>query len=125
MAIRLLSGETIDGGATFVGKINITQNSGDFILENTGSGHASLTTGSSKDLNISSASGNVYINTNTTFAGTVAVNGDFFLDVKNPKLLKKVRRYYENNGVVFSGDALDDYDILMEQISVDLEAVEA
>ena len=25
-----------------------------------------------------------------------AVNGDFFLDVKNPKLLKKVRRYYEN-----------------------------
>ena len=54
-----------------------------------------------------------------------AVNGDFFLDVKNPKLLKKVRRYYENIGVVFSGDALDDYDILMEQISVDLEAVEA
>ena len=54
-----------------------------------------------------------------------AVNGDFFLDVKNPKLLKKVRRYYENTGVVFSGNALDDYDILMEQISVDLEAVEA
>ena len=53
------------------------------------------------------------------------VNGEFFLDVKNPKLLKKVRRYYENTGVVFSGDALDDYDILMEQISVDLEAVEA
>ena len=54
-----------------------------------------------------------------------AVNGEFFLDVKNPKLLKKVRRYYENTGVVFSGDALDDYDILMEQISIDLEAVEA
>ncbi len=54
-----------------------------------------------------------------------AVNGEFFLDVKNPKLLKKVRRYYENTGVVFSGDALDDYDILMEQISVDLEEVEA
>ena len=54
-----------------------------------------------------------------------AVNGEFFLDVKNPKLLKKVRRYYEHTGVVFSGDALDDYDILMEQISVDLEAVEA
>ena len=54
-----------------------------------------------------------------------AVNGDFFLDVKNPKLLKKVRRYYENEGVVFSGDPLDDYDILMEQIAIDLEAVEA
>ena len=53
-----------------------------------------------------------------------AVNGDFFLDVKNPKLLKKVRRYYENNGVVFSGDPLDDYDILMEQVAVDLESVE-
>jgi hypothetical protein len=45
-----------------------------------------------------------------------AVNGEFFLDVKNPKLLKKVRRYYENTGVVFSGDALDDYDILLEQV---------
>jgi len=53
-----------------------------------------------------------------------AVNGDLFLDVKNPKLFKKVRRYYENSGVVFSGDALDDYDILIEQIAVDLESVE-
>ena len=50
-----------------------------------------------------------------------AVNGDFILDVKNPKLLKKVRRFYENNGVVFSGDPLDDYDILMEQVAIDLE----
>ena len=54
-----------------------------------------------------------------------AANGDFFLDVKNPKLFKKVRRYYENNGVVFSGDPLDDYDILMEQVAIDLETVEA
>ena len=53
-----------------------------------------------------------------------AANGEFYLDVKNPKLFKKVRRYYENNGVVFSGDPLDDYDILMEQIAVDLESVE-
>ena len=42
--------------------------------------------------------------------------GEIFLDVKNPKLLKKVRRYYENNGVVFSGDPLDDYEILMEYL---------
>ena len=54
-----------------------------------------------------------------------AATGKIFLDVKNPKLFKKVRRYYENNGVVFSGDALDDYDILIEQIAIDLEAVEA
>ena len=44
--------------------------------------------------------------------------------MKNPKLLKKVRRYYENNGVVFSGDPLDDYDILIEQVAADLESVE-
>ena len=54
-----------------------------------------------------------------------AADGEIFLDVKNPKLFKKVRRFYERDGVVFSGDALDDYDILTEQISVDLEAVEA
>tara|TARA_X000001036_G_C20315690_1_gene658304 strand:- start:409 stop:624 length:216 start_codon:yes stop_codon:yes gene_type:complete len=53
-----------------------------------------------------------------------AVNGDFFLDVKNPKLFKKVRKYYDNNGVVFSGDPLDDYDILIDCIATDLETVE-
>ena len=53
-----------------------------------------------------------------------AANGDFFLDVKNPKLYKKVRRYYENEGVVFSGDPLDDYDILIEYIASDLETAE-
>ena len=53
-----------------------------------------------------------------------AANGDFFLDVKNPKLYKKVRRYYESEGVVFSGDPLDDYDILIEQVFADLESVE-
>ena len=53
-----------------------------------------------------------------------ASNGDFFLDVKNPKLYKKVCRYYENNGVVFSGEPLDDYEMLMENLFVDLETVE-
>ncbi len=53
-----------------------------------------------------------------------AASGDFFLDVKNPKLLKKVRRFYQNEGVEFSGDALDDYDILMDCISQDLRSVE-
>ena len=50
--------------------------------------------------------------------------GEIYLDVKNPKLFKKVRRYYENNGVVFSGDALDDYEILVDCLVQDLEAVE-
>jgi len=53
-----------------------------------------------------------------------AENGDFYLDVKNPKLYKKFRRYYENEGVVFSGDPLDDYEMLMEYILNDLEEVE-
>ena len=53
-----------------------------------------------------------------------AANGDFYLDVKNPKLYKKVRRYYENEGVVFSGDPLDDYEMLMEYVLADLESVE-
>ena len=53
-----------------------------------------------------------------------AANREIFLDVKNPKLFKKVRRFYENSGVDFSGDALDDYDILMDCLINDLESVE-
>ena len=53
-----------------------------------------------------------------------AANGDFYLDVKNPKLYKKVRRYYESEGVVFSGDPLDDYEILVDCLVQDLETVE-
>ena len=54
-----------------------------------------------------------------------AASGEIYLDVKNPKLFKKVRRYYENTGVVFSGDPMDDYDMLMDYIAADLEIVEA
>jgi hypothetical protein len=54
-----------------------------------------------------------------------AVNGDFYLDVKSPKLYKKMRRYYQNEGVIFSEDPLDNYDILMECLANDLEVVEA
>ena len=53
-----------------------------------------------------------------------ASNGDFFLDVKNPKLYKKIRRYYESEGVVFSGEPLDDYEILVDYLVRDLETVE-
>lgn len=53
-----------------------------------------------------------------------AVQGDFFLDVKNPKLFKKVRKFYENGGVVFSGDPLDDYDILIDCLAEDLQTTE-
>ena len=53
-----------------------------------------------------------------------AALGEIFLDVKNPKLYKKVRRYYEREGVVFSGEPLDDYEMLMENLFNDLETVE-
>ena len=53
-----------------------------------------------------------------------AAAGEIFLDVKNPKLFKKVRRFYENNGVVFSGEPLDDYEMLMEYVFQDLETAE-
>ena len=53
-----------------------------------------------------------------------AANGEFFLDVKNPKLYKKVRKFYEKDGVEFPGDPLDDYDILLDCISQDLETIE-
>jgi hypothetical protein len=53
-----------------------------------------------------------------------AANGDIYLDVKSPKLYKKVRRYYENEGVVFSGDVLDDYEMLMDYLYQDLQPTE-
>ena len=55
----------------------------------------------------------------------LAANGEIYLDVKNPKLYKKVRRFYENEGMIFSGDPLDDYEILIDCIVQDLESVEA
>ena len=53
-----------------------------------------------------------------------AANGEIFLDVKNPKLFKKVRRFYESTGVIFSGDPNDDYEMLMDYLYSDLEVVE-
>ncbi len=50
-----------------------------------------------------------------------AANKEIFLDVKNPKLFKKVRKYYEREGSVeFTGEPLEDYEILMEVIAEDL-----
>jgi len=53
-----------------------------------------------------------------------AAEGNIYLDVKNPKLYKKVRRYYESEGVIFSGEPLDDYEMLMENLFQDLQTVE-
>jgi len=50
-------------------------------------------------------------------------NGEVHLGVKNPKLYKKVMRYYQSEGVVFSGDPEDDYEILIDYIYEDLDSI--
>ena len=50
-----------------------------------------------------------------------AANRDFYLDVKNPKLYKKIRKFYEREGIELSGDPLDDYEIIVECLASDVE----
>ena len=53
-----------------------------------------------------------------------AVDKEIFLDVKNPKLYKKLVRYYQNE-VEFGGEDPDaDYNLLMECVRQDLEGVQ-
>ena len=53
-----------------------------------------------------------------------AVDKEIFLDVKNPKLYKKLLRYYQNE-VEFVGEDPDaDYNLLMECVRQDLEGVQ-
>ena len=51
-----------------------------------------------------------------------AANKEIFLDVKNPKLYKKVKRYYVGEGIVnLSGEDPDaDYATIIECIAEDL-----
>ena len=54
-----------------------------------------------------------------------AANREIYLDVKNPKLFKKVKKYYERVELVqFTGEPLEDYDILMDVIAEDLQSIE-
>ena len=55
-----------------------------------------------------------------------AVNKEIYLDVKNPKLYKKLTRYYVSEGIVeLSGEDPDvDYNSIMECVAEDLELVE-
>ena len=54
-----------------------------------------------------------------------AANKEIYLDVKNPKLYKKVRKYYEREqSIQFTGEPLEDYYILMDVIAEDLQSVE-
>ena len=55
-----------------------------------------------------------------------AVNKEIYLDVKNPKLYKKLTRYYVSEGLVqLSGEDPDvDYNSIMECVAEDLGLVE-
>ena len=55
-----------------------------------------------------------------------AVNKEIYLDAKNPKLYKKLTRYYVSEGLVqLSGEDPDaDYNSIIECVAEDLELVE-
>ena len=55
-----------------------------------------------------------------------AANKEIYLDVKNPKLYKKLTRYYVSEGIVeLSGEDPDaDYNCIMECVAEDLGLVE-
>ena len=54
-----------------------------------------------------------------------AANKEIFLDVKNPKLYKKVKRYYQDEISYNTEDPDSDYGLIMECIRQDLQEVEA
>tara|TARA_B100000965_G_scaffold67205_1_gene52721 strand:- start:13873 stop:14073 length:201 start_codon:yes stop_codon:yes gene_type:complete len=50
-----------------------------------------------------------------------AANKEIFLDIRYPKLYKKVRKYYESEGLIeFTGNDFEDYEVLMDVLSEDL-----
>ena len=51
-----------------------------------------------------------------------AINRTIELDCTQPKLYKKVKRFYEDAGVRFTGDSVEDYQIILECIQEDLTA---
>ena len=53
-----------------------------------------------------------------------AANKEIFLDVKNPKLYKKVKRFYQNEVVLDGEDPDRDYSLVMECLRQDFQQVE-
>ena len=53
-----------------------------------------------------------------------AANKEIYLDVKNPKLYKKVKRYYQNEVDLTGEDPEADYALVMECVRQDLQQVE-
>jgi len=52
-----------------------------------------------------------------------AANKEIYLDVKNPKLYKKVKRYYQNEVDLTGEDPEADYALIMECVRQDLVEV--
>ena len=53
-----------------------------------------------------------------------AANKEFYLDVRNPKLYKKVKRYYQNEISYNDEDPESDYSLIIECLRQDLAEVE-
>ena len=53
-----------------------------------------------------------------------AANKEIFLDLKDPKLYKKIKRFYQNEIYLDGEDPERDYSLIMECIKQDLEGVE-
>ena len=52
-----------------------------------------------------------------------AANKEIFLDLKNPKLYKKIKRYYQNEVDLTGEDHEADYALIMECVRQDLVEV--
>jgi len=52
-----------------------------------------------------------------------AANKEIYLDVKNPKLYKKLKRYYQNEVDLTGEDPDYDYSIILECLKQDLTEV--
>ena len=52
-----------------------------------------------------------------------SANKEIFLDVKNPKLYKKIKRYYQNEVDLTGEDPEADYSLVVECLRQDLERV--
>tara|TARA_B100001250_G_scaffold405614_1_gene423364 strand:+ start:202 stop:411 length:210 start_codon:yes stop_codon:yes gene_type:complete len=52
-----------------------------------------------------------------------AANSEIFLDVKNPKLYKKIKRFYQEEVILDGEDPDRDYNIIMECVRQDLVEV--
>ena len=52
-----------------------------------------------------------------------AANKEIYLDVKNPKLYKKLKRFYQEEVVLDGQDPDRDYALVIECVKQDLESV--